>query len=119
MHSGTRSRQSAFRIASITALILLQGCASTADKAYQEGWRNATVVQPRVGRAVVDNVVKDCRAERAASDGTARYALLSYADRGSAPKYYVAAVPPDLGVRAEQWYQVNVTDCASRWHRSR
>lgn len=97
---------------------MLQACSalSEADEGYEQGWRQARVVQTGLGTERIPRLVKDCRTELPA-DASARFAVLSYLDGAHHGIRYVAAIPPGVAVKAEQVFQVNVNDCRSPWYR--
>lgn len=103
-----------------TAAALLQGCSAipAAKDAYEQGWREARVVDASVGDEAIPSLANDCRTQASTTDPR-RFALLSYRDGAEGFARYVAAVPQDQAVRAERIYQVNVKDCNARWYRVR
>lgn len=112
-------RQSAPLLA-VACAALLQGCSAipAAKDAYEQGWREARVVDASIGDEAIAGLTNDCRMQSSATEPR-RFALLSYRDGAQGFARYVAAVPQDQAVKVERIYQVNVKDCTSRWYRVR
>lgn len=102
------------------AAALVQGCSAipAATSAYEQGWREARVVDASIGDESIAGLANDCRMQPSATEAR-RFALLSYRDGAQGFARYVAAVPQDQAVKVERIYQVNVKDCTSRWYRVR
>lgn len=113
------SHQPAAVLATVAAA-LLQGCSAipAAKGAYEQGWREARVVDVGIGDEPIAGLANDCRMQPSATEPR-RFALLSYRDGAQGLAHYVAAVPQDQAVKVERIYQVNVKDCSSRWYRVR
>lgn len=111
-------RQSALLLVVVGAA-LLQGCSAipAAKNAYEQGWREARVVDISIGDEVITGLANDCRMQP--STEPRRFALMSYRDGAQGFARYVAAVPRDQSVKVERIYQVNVKDCSARWYRVR
>ncbi|MDZ5455681.1 MULTISPECIES: hypothetical protein [Azohydromonas] len=113
------SRQPTAVLAALAAA-LLQGCSAipAAKDAYEQGWREARVVDASIGDEAIRSLANDCRTQASVTESR-RFALLSYRDGTQGFARYVAAVPQDQAVKVERIYQVNVKDCSSRWYRVR
>lgn len=96
------------------AINLLQACSqmSASRSEYEQGWREAFVVNADVGSRPVEQVQRDCRS---GPDASGRYAVLSYLDRAHHRVRYVAPVPQAVQPAEGQAYRVRVDDCASAW----
>lgn len=72
------TRQSAPLLAVVCAA-LLQGCSAipAAKDAYEQGWREARVVDVSIGDEAITGLANDCRMQPSATDQR-RFALMSY-----------------------------------------
>lgn len=106
--------------AAVIVVVLLQGRVHSpiTDQAFEQGWREARVVQIGIGDNEFRDVTRDCRNE-ASPDEPRRYTLLAYRDGTRHLVRYVGVVPQDMEPGPEHVYGVNISNCMARWSRLR
>lgn len=105
----------ALTVMAMALSLLASACSTVGDpsRTYQNGWRQAQIVDVGNGQTVLPFVSQDCRARIEGGAEAARYAVTSYSYGGNPNlrRKLAVALPYGTDLAVGDWVYVNVVDC--------